>query len=70
MGSVSFEDAIADHVIAELVDCNHEVIVVSHEQLQVDFEVEIAHVHHVLKVLLELLILASHVFKLFHVGKL
>jgi len=49
--SLGFKDALSDHVVAEFVDGNNEIIVVSCKQVEVNSEVEVAHVHHVLKIL-------------------
>jgi len=44
--SVSFKHGVRDEVVAELVDGNDKVIVVSLEKVVVDSVVEVSHVHH------------------------
>jgi hypothetical protein len=48
--SLEFEHGVSDDVVAELVDGDDQVIVVSGQQVVVDSVVEITHVHHVLQV--------------------
>jgi hypothetical protein len=48
--SLELKHGVWDNVVAELVDGNDQVIVVSGQQVVVDLVVKIAHVHHVLQV--------------------
>jgi len=55
--SLGFKDTLSDHVVAEFVNSNNQIIVVSCQQIEVHSEIKVAHVHHVLKVLYVCLIL-------------
>jgi len=46
-----FKDALSYHVVAEFVNGNDKIIVISYKEVEVHSEVEVAHSHHVLKVL-------------------
>ncbi len=51
-----FDDSLAEHAlwdksIAEVVNSNYEVIVVSLEKWEIDLEISVADFHHVLQVL-------------------
>jgi len=62
-----FEDALGDEVVAEFVDGDDQVISVSGEEVVVDHEVQVAHVHHVLHVLNQGLVLDVGSLQLLHV---
>jgi len=44
--SLAFEDGVSDEVVAETVDGEGQVVLVSEEQVVVDSIVEVAHFHH------------------------
>jgi len=65
--SLLFEHAVSDDIIAKLVDCNNQIILVSGKKAVVDSEVEISKLHHVLQVLNQSLISDAHCYYFIHV---